>query len=173
MDEASAARRRNWLALTVGTVAMMFSYFPYAAAFATEEGGDPSIDGGLVAIALAIAPLVFIAVGFISRNPVAPKRILQSMGLLILLGLSVGLLSPVLGATAGFGVGVAITLNRPAEGPYLTWRFAAVALTVVYVFLLLVAITPAGVFTGGLLPLLMIGFADEFVAWRQGQPRAA
>jgi hypothetical protein len=34
---------------------------------------------------------------------------------------------------------------------------------------LLVVATPAGVFTGGLLPLLMLGFADEYTAWRAGQ----
>jgi len=29
-----------------------------------------------------------------------------------------------------------------------------------------VVATPAGIFTGGLLPLLMLGFADEYAAWR-------
>ena len=88
------------------------------------------------------------------------------MGLLVLLGLSFGLLSPVLGAVVGFGVGGAITLRVPGEGPYVVWRVAATILTMVYVFLLLVSVTPAGVFTGGLLTLLMLGFSDEFVAWR-------
>ena len=171
-DAGSAARRRNWLAIAVSTVIMMFSYFPYAAAFAVPEGADPDIDVGLLAIALAIAPLVFIAIGFVSRNPKAPKRVLQSMGLLILLGLSFGLISPVLGAVAGFGVGGSITLRPPGEGPYLAWRLAATILTMVYVFLLLVSITPAGVFTGGLLTLLMLGFSDEFVAWKVERDRA-
>ena len=49
------------------------------------------------------------------------------------------------------------------------WRFAAAGFTVVYTLLLLVAVTPAGVFTGGLLPLLMLGFADEYAMWRAGQ----
>lgn len=36
-----------------------------------------------------------------------------------------------------------------------------------YTLVLLVLVTPAGVFAGGLLPLLLLGFADEFAAWRQ------
>ena len=43
------------------------------------------------------------------------------------------------------------------------------AVGVVYVPLLLLVITPAGVFTGGLLPLIMLGFADEYGAWRAAQ----
>jgi hypothetical protein len=46
------------------------------------------------------------------------------------------------------------------------WRLWATGFTVVYVFFLLLLITPAGVFAGGLVPLLMIGFADEYTAWR-------
>ncbi len=38
-------------------------------------------------------------------------------------------------------------------------------LTTVYTLFLLVFITPAGVFTGGLIPLLLIGFADEYAVW--------
>jgi hypothetical protein len=37
--------------------------------------------------------------------------------------------------------------------------------TFVYVFVLIVAIPPAGVFTGAVLPLIMIGVADEYAAW--------
>jgi hypothetical protein len=60
-----------------------------------------------------------------------------------------------------------VTLNRPPVDGVLGWRLAAVALAVVYTLVLLVAITPAGVFTGGLLPLLMLGFADEYAVWRE------
>ncbi len=92
------------------------------------------------------------------------------MGLLIVLGLAVGLLSPVLGAAAGFGVGGSLCLNRPNLEGVMKWRLYATGFTVVYVLFLLVVITPAGVFAGGLLPLLMIGFADEYTAWRAARP---
>lgn len=146
---------------------MMFSYFPYAAAFVPPEGEPgPSIDPGLVAVALALAPLVFIAVGFLSRNPNMGRQVLKAMGLLLVLGLALGLLSPVLGAAAGFGVGFALTLNPLEIDGLMRRRLIAVALAVVYTFAMLVFITPAGVLAGALLPGLMVGFADEFSAWR-------
>lgn len=157
------------MAIALGTIAMMFSYFPYAAAFATPEGEPTQIDVGLLGIGFVMAPFVFVAVAFVSRNPLAPKRVLQSMGLLPLLGLVVGLLSPVLGAVAAFGVGGALCLNPPNLDGVLKWRLWATGFTVAYILFLLVVVTPAGVFAGGLLPLLMLGFADEYTAWRAAQ----
>lgn len=109
---------------------------------------------------------MFVVVGFVSRNPRAPKLVLVSMGLLVVLGLSVGLISPVLGAAAGFGVGSALSLNRLDLPDLMRNRMVAVAFAVAYTFLLLVVATPAGVFTGALLPPLVVGLADEFTVWR-------
>lgn len=131
------------------------------------------IDSGLVAISLAIAPLVFITVGFVSRNPLSPKRVLVAMGLLLAIGLSVGLVSPVLGAAAGFGVGMALTLNLPSLEGQLKRRLIGVGLAVAYMLLLLIVITPAGVLAGAILPGLMVGFADEYGAWRHSRGVAA
>jgi hypothetical protein len=46
-------------------------------------------------------------------------------------------------------------------------RLLAVTFAVVYsaVFLLFIS-TPAGVLTGAVLPILMVGFADEYGAWK-------
>jgi uncharacterized membrane protein YczE len=158
-------KRRNWLAIGLATVVMMFSYFPYASSFSTPPEGGVEINPALVGIGLVVAPFVFIVLGFVSRNTKAPKRVIQSMVLLILLGLTVGLLSPVLGATAAFGAGATLCLKPPSLNHVYKWRIGAVVLTVVYTFLLLLFATPAGVFTGGLLPLLMVGFADEYNIW--------
>ena len=158
-------RGRNWLALAVGTVVGMFSYFPYAAAF-ISEGGEPVIDPALVGIALVVAPFVFVVVGLVSRNALAPKRILLSMGLLIAIGLSLGLISPVLGASAGFGVGVALCLRLPDIPDQMRRRLAAVGLAVVYTMALLFFAPSAGVLTGAIVPILMVGFADEYGVWR-------
>ena len=144
----------------------MFSYFPYAAAFIDPEAEGPTLDARLVGIALAIAPLVFIVVGFVSRNSLAPRRILLAMGLLIVLGLSVGLISPVLGASAGFGVGVAICLRLPDIPDQMRRRLIAVALATLYTMILLFLAPSAGVTTGAVVPLLVVGFADEYGAWR-------
>jgi len=162
---AEELKRRNWLAIALATVVMMFSYFPYASSFSSPTEGGVEINPALVGIGLVMAPFVFVVLAFVSRNKRAPRRVLQSMGLLIGLGLTVGLLSPVLGATAAFGGGAVLCLNPPLVNDVYKWRIGATVLTVVYTFILLVVATPAGVFTGGLLPLLMVGFADEYSVW--------
>jgi hypothetical protein len=161
------------LALALGTIAVTVSYFFYAAAFIPPEGeAGPVLEPGLVGLAVALAPFAFVVVGFVSRNPRAPRLVLVSMGLLLALGLAVGLLSPVLGASAGFGIGIAVVLNRPGLPDVLRNRIVAVVLTLVYIFMLLVFITPAGVFAGALLPPIAVGFADEFTAWASARRRA-
>ncbi len=146
---------------------MMFSYFTYAAAFATGSDGSGSIEPRLVAVGLAIAPFVFIVLAFVSQNPLAPRDVLRSMGLLIVVGLSFGLLDPLAGAAAGFAAGGAGALNRIAIDALVRWRVAAVVFSAVYCLVLLIVITPAGVFAGAVTPLLMIGFADEYATWSE------
>jgi hypothetical protein len=144
----------------------MFSYFPYAAAFVRSSDGTATIDPGLVGISLVLAPLVFIVVALVSRNRRGPRMVLISMGLLLVLGLALGLISPALGAAAGFGVGAALCLRLPDIPDQLRRRMIAVAFAVVYTAILLVVATPAGVLTGAIVPMLMVGFADEYGAWR-------
>lgn len=151
----------------------MFSYFPYAAAFVPVEGQtERTMDAGLAAIGLALAPLVFIVVGLVSKNPRTPRQTLWAMGLLVLIGLSLGLLDPALGAAAGFGVGIALTLQLPDIPGQLKRRLYGVGFAVAYTLLLLVFIPPAGVFTGAIFPALMVGFSDEYGAWRHDRDRA-
>ncbi len=149
-------------------MAVLFSYFPYAAATSTPD----RLDFGLAGIGLALAPFVFVVIGFVSRNPKAPKAVLVSMGLLLALGLTIGLISPILGAAAGFGVGAALTLNRLDLPDLMRNRMVAVAFAVAYTLLLLIVVTPAGVFTGALLPPLLVGLADEYSAWRLSRDRS-
>lgn len=130
------------------------------------------IDAGLVAISLALAPLVFVAVGFISRNPRTPMQVLKAMGWLLGLGLAIGLVSPVLGAAAGFGVGIAVTLNMPEIDNQLRRRLIGVGFAIVYMLAMLLVLSPAGVFAGAILPGLMVGFADEYGAWRESRTPA-
>lgn len=164
-DAFDRIRRRNWIAIAVATPLMAFSYFTYGASFVDDDAERSSIEPALAMVGLAIAPFAFIALGFVSRNPVAPKRVLQAMGLLLLVGLSVGLLDPLIGASLGFGIGGALVLNRP-DLPRLTfWRFGAVGFTAIYTLVLFVIAPPGGVFTGAVLPFIMVGFADEYAAW--------
>lgn len=154
----------------VGTVIQLLSYFIYAAAFIPPEGeAAPVIDVGLVAIALALATLAFVSVGLISRADGTPRKVLQSMGLLVALGLALGLFSPIVGAAAGFGVGFAITLNRPDFDGQLRRRLIGVGFAVVYMSLMLWLIPPAGFLAGAVLPGPIVGFADEYGAWREAK----
>lgn len=145
----------------------MFSYFAYAAAFVSVDG-EPSVDPALVGIALVLAPFVFVVVGFVSQNAIAPRQILISMGMMLALGFALGLVAPTLGAAAGFGVGSALSLNRLDLPGLMRNRLVGVALAVVYTLILLILARPAGVLTGALLPMLIVGFADEFTVWRKG-----
>ncbi len=165
-------KRRNWLAIGFATVVMVFSYFPYASSFETLPGGEVEINPALVGIGLVIAPFVFVTLAFASRNPRAPKRVLQSMVLLLGLGFTFGMLAPVLGATSAFAAGAVLCLNPPRADNVYKWRSGAAVLTVSYTLFLLVTATPAGVFTGGLLPLLMVGFADEYSIWAHAKRTA-
>lgn len=165
-EEFRQTRRHNWLALALGTIVAVFSYFAYAAAFVSEDG-TPGVEPGLVAVALTLAPFVFVIIGFVSRNPEASKWVLRAMGLLLVLGLGIGLISPVLGAAAGFGVGAALTLKRPKLTGVVGNRIWAVVLAVAYTFVLLIISPPAGVMTGALLPIILVGMADEFTHWRE------
>jgi hypothetical protein len=149
-------------------VALLFSYVVYAAAFTpSEDGPGFDIDVGLVVIAVALAPLVFIAVAFISRNPQAPRRVLHSVGMLLGIGLILGLISPIIGAAAGFGVGIALSLNPVPVDGWLKWRLIGVTLALVYMFALLVFLPAAGLIAGAVAPGFMVGFADEFSVWRE------
>ena len=71
-----------------------------------------------------------------------------------------------MGAAAGFGIGAALTLNLPDIPDQLRRRILAVVLGVAYTMILLLVATPAGVVTGALVPILMVGFADEYGAWK-------
>jgi hypothetical protein len=170
-DTPEAGRWRNWLALALGTIVALFSYFSYAAAFVQPDEGPPTVDGGLVAIGLSIAPFVFIVIAWVSRNPRAGKMVLWSMAALIGLGLALGLISPVLGASAGLGIGAALSLNLPDIPDQMRRRIVAVLLSLAYTTALLFVARPAGVLSGAVIPIIMVGFADEYGAWRWARRR--
>ena len=168
---SEALRRRNWLAIALATVVMMFSYFAYAGAFAgTESEPDarptrvrpPRPGAGTVRVrrpGLRLAEPEG-AGRRARRHGAAPgRRACRS-----------ACWRPCSARPPASRPAAWSTLNRPARSTAWSagaWRAAAVS--VVYTLVLLVVATPAGVFTGGLLPLLMLGFADEYSVWRAGQ----
>jgi hypothetical protein len=127
----------------------------------------------LVAIGLGLAPFVFILLAFVSRHPRAPRMVLYALGIFLLIMLPLGLVTPALGASAGFGAGGIIALNMSERTGALKRRVIAVVAVVVYVLGLMLVATPAGVFAGGTTPLLAIGFADEATAWKASRPASS
>ncbi len=164
-DDLTQFRRRNWAAIGVGTVLTFVASVAYASAFVDEDGRAEEVDFTLVGIALAIVPFVFVAVAFISRNPEAPKRVLQAMLLLLAVALSVGLLEPVLGAATGFAAGGALTLRPPPVPKVTSWRVGAVCFTALYLVVLFIIVPPGGVFAASVVPLAMVGAADEYAIY--------
>ena len=167
-DELHQFRRRNWWAVGVGTVLTFIASVAYATAFIEEDGRDDEFDFTLVGIALLLVPFVFMALAFISQNPQGPKRVLQAMPLFLAVALSVGLLEPVLGAAIGFAAGAALTLRPPPVPNVAKWRSGAVFFTAIYLLVLLLVVPPGGVFGASVVPLVMIGAADEYAIYNSG-----
>lgn len=161
--ETALNPRRRWLAIGAATIPLVFSYVSIAAAFTTDADGESLVGPGAAALGLGIAPFVFLLLAFVSahRNPGA--AVLKAMGLFLLLAFPIGVLAPALGATAGYAAGgtVALRADEPSRA-----RWIAVGFTTFYVLILLLVAPAAGLFTGAVLPLLAVGFADEYVDWK-------
>ncbi|CAN5344628.1 MAG: hypothetical protein ACR2JP_05180 [Acidimicrobiia bacterium] len=148
-------------------ILLLFSYFTFAAAFTSVPGGGIRIDQGLLAISLALAPLVFVVFAFVSRHRRAPSQVLKAMGLYLIIGLPVGLVTPALGSAAGFGAGAIVTLAPPDLYGATKRRIWSVVAGVLYTLAVMAISVPAGLFTGAMLPVMAVGFADEYSAWRE------
>ena len=164
-DQLHQFRVRNWWAIGIGTVLMFIATVAYATAFVDDDGRADDVDFTLVGIALVIVPSVFLTLAFVSQNIDAPKRVLQAMGLMLAIALMVGLLEPVLGAALGFAGGAALTLRPPPVPNVAKWRTGAIFVTGGYLVVLLLLVPPGGVFGASLVPLVMIGAADEYAIW--------
>lgn len=156
----------------LGTVLVTIAYFAYGTAFVPPPGEiEPAPSPPPILLAIGLAWLAFAGVGLVSGIDRVLRRSLIAVGVLVLVALVLGLLTPLFGAAAGLGTGVSLALNQPEVDNVLRNRIVAVALAAAYTLVLLVVITPAGVLTGALLPPIMVGFADEFSAWRAYKTR--
>jgi len=168
LSPPAATRRGNWLAFSVGSVLIVVAYFIYGRATATP--GHMDMRGA--ATALALSPVAFLSMALLSRRESPWKRAAQATAVLVLVGAPVGLLAPIIGASAGYGFGTAITLNAPPFDHVHRNRIIGVAAVVAYSFLLLLVLPPAVVLSGALSPPLAVGIADEYSAWRAGGSKA-
>jgi hypothetical protein len=168
---------RKWQAITVATVLLVPAYWSMlagAVGFALDEADDEPNAPLLFALGLSIIPFVFIVLAFMSEHPRAPSASARAIGLALLVGLlvSVVTIDAVSGMVAGVGAG-AICALRPEPGHGLRPRIVAVAIATAYTFVLVrtvgaIALLPAPVF-----PITAVGLADHFVEWRRERERDA
>jgi hypothetical protein len=156
--------RRRWLAIGAATMPLLVSYFSIAAAFTTDAEGESLVGAGGAALGFGLVPFVFVLLAFVSVHKAASMAVLKAMGWFLLLAFPIGVVAPALGATAGYAAGATVAL-RPSINSKTKVRWIAVGLTVVYVLFLLVFIPAAGVMAGAMIPLMAIGFADEYSIW--------
>jgi hypothetical protein len=151
--------RRRWLAITLASIALQFSFWPILTA-TTAAGVEGFDGGGLLAFGLALVPLVFGVLAFASRHPNAPAQVLKAMGLFILIGVPVTLVNALVGIVLGFGAGGIVTL-RPAEPDAAAWRWRALAIGAAYIVGLLFIAPDFAVISAAVLPFGVLGLVDQ------------
>lgn len=157
--------QKKWRAIVIATLVLVPSYWSILAglvAGATDsEAAGPSPAAAL-ALGLALVPFVFIALAFLSEHPRAPGAVLKAMGLFILVGMIVSALTVdgVTGIVAGVGTGGIVALR--ADEPH-NWRARAiaVALAVIYTFILVRILGSAALLPAPIFPFTGIGIADH------------
>lgn len=146
----------------LATAVELVSYWSLLRAYvAGKEGLGPEIIAPSFFFGMALVPVVYFVLTFVSRHPGAPMAVLKSMGLFLLVGLPVGLLIPALGIIVGFGAGGVVGYRMEDEHRYGP-RLIAVGAVGVYMLVLMVVAVPIGLFTGGFLPFVALVFADRY-----------
>ncbi len=87
------------------------------------------------------------------------------MGLFLLVGIPLGAFDIVTGLVAGFGAGAVVAVRADEHHTRLS-RVVAVALAVVYTFVLVRFVEEAALIAAAILPFLSVGMADSFTEWR-------
>lgn len=155
--------RRRWVALTVATLVLQFAYWPMVGSLV--QGGAEL--AGLLWLGLAVTPFVFLVLAFASSHPRAPGATGRAMGLFLLIALPVALVDVVVGLVAGFGAGAVLTLRAEEDVHSRRARIVAVVAAAVYVLALLLleglvpVLGPFAVVSGAVIPLAVVGMADE------------
>lgn len=152
--------RRRWLAITLGTVVMQFAYWPTVGAIGTRGSGETVVAGELLVLGLAIVPFSFMVLAAASRHPNFAMATLKGLGLFILIGVPLIVLDALTGAAAGLAAGGVVALRRDAVHS-LRWRWIAVAVTVVYLFVLRLFALEFALMSGAVLPFTVLGLVDQ------------
>jgi hypothetical protein len=145
---------------------MFFSFTSLLLAL-TDDTAEDAARTAALGVGLAIVPFVFLIVAFGSRHPRAPVAVLKALGVWFVIGVSIGWFSVGLALVLAFGVGGMITLRADEPGAQRA-RMWALMFTVLYVLVLIVVLSPGiGLFAAASLPLLALGFADQWVEYKR------
>lgn len=150
----------RWLIITLTTVVMQFSYWSFVASVAASAVEDAPETGGMLTLALGLAPIVFLVLAFGSRHRSAPMAVLKAMGLFLVVGAPLGLVNVVVGVAAAYGAGGVVALRREEGLHSLRWRAAAVAAMTVYLAVLIL-VPEFQLISGAVLPFTVLGIADH------------
>jgi hypothetical protein len=166
--------RGRWAALTLATVVLQFAYWPMVG---SVIAGEAQGSGGLW-LGLAVTPSVFLVLALTSRHPRAPGATARAMGLFLLIGLPLALVNIIVGLTAGFGAGAVAALRREEDVHDRRTRVIFVLGASVYLLTLATLTSLIGglgdfaVVSGAVLPLAVVGLADELSEARRRVPEA-
>lgn len=139
---------------------MFLSFSSLLTGIADESAADATRTAAF-AFGLAAVPFVFVTLAFGSRHPRAPRAVLISLGLWIAVSLVLGLLSVGLGLSVGYGVAGIFSLRLDQAHSYRVRAWAVLAGLLYTV--ILAALSPAlGLFAAGTVPLIGIGFGDQY-----------
>jgi hypothetical protein len=153
--------KRSWLAIGLGTVVLMVSYSSLLVAIVSTRSDTPEAATPAFTVGFALVPFVFLTLAFVSGRSSAAAAVLKAMGLWLLIALPLGLLNPVFGLCAGFGMGGVVTL-RVRETDQTAARVVAVLLASAYSLMMLFLVPALGLLSGGLVPLAALGLADYY-----------
>jgi hypothetical protein len=162
-SSGATSSRRRWASLTAATVLLQFAYWPVLASRGSGDAGG----AGLLWLGLAVTPFVFLVLAFASGHPKAPGATLAAMGLFLVIALPVGLLDLLVGLVAGFGAGAVLALRFDPEVHSRKGRVIGVAGASLYTLALVLlqglvpALGPFAVVSAAVIPLAVVGIADE------------
>jgi hypothetical protein len=154
--------RRRWLVISLATIVMQFAYWPMIASLGTRDDGATAVAQGPLAFGLAFVPFAFMALAFGSRHDNAPMATLKALGLFLLVAMPlVVIVDPMVGIVSGLTAGGTAALQRDPDLHDLRWRWIAVGVVTVYVFVLRVVAVEFALMSGAVLPFAVHGLVDQ------------